>query len=115
MDSFGGGGRRAVTEGEWLTCTDPQPMLEFIRGRASDRKLRLFAVDCCRRNSSMLVAATIEALRVAERFADGLATHAERKEARAKAFHAERGGFEFRHRRGLAKACVTSALARRAH
>jgi hypothetical protein len=39
----------AVTEAKWLACTDAAPMLEFIRGRASDRKLRLFACGCVRR------------------------------------------------------------------
>src|SRR5713226_3481693 len=37
-----------MTEQEWLAYTDPAPMLEFLRGRATDRKLRLFGWACFR-------------------------------------------------------------------
>jgi hypothetical protein len=32
-----------MTEAQWRSGGDPAPMLEFLRGRASERKLRLFA------------------------------------------------------------------------
>jgi hypothetical protein len=38
-----------MTEAEWLACGDPEPMLKALRGRASERKLRLFALACCSR------------------------------------------------------------------
>jgi hypothetical protein len=38
-----------VTEQDWLACTDPERMLNHLRGRASDRKLRLLACACVRR------------------------------------------------------------------
>ncbi|WP_238602500.1 hypothetical protein [Fimbriiglobus ruber] len=67
-----------MTEAEWLAATDPEPMLEFLRGKASDRKLRLFACSCCRRiwhcfsdNRSRW------AVMVAEQYADGTATEDE--------------------------------------
>ena len=103
-----------MTEAEWFACTDPQTMLEFLRGRASGRKLRLFALACFRQYRYMLVPDTLDALAVAEKFADGLATAEERKQARQKAFRAGwNRDLSLRHRRGPAKACVTDALARR--
>jgi hypothetical protein len=33
---------------KWNSSGDPGPMLEFVCGTASNRKLRLFAVACCR-------------------------------------------------------------------
>jgi hypothetical protein len=35
-----------VTEAEWEACEDPKPMLAALCGRASERKLRLFACAC---------------------------------------------------------------------
>jgi hypothetical protein len=37
-----------MTEAEWLEASNPEPMLESLREKASSRKLRLFAVGCCR-------------------------------------------------------------------
>jgi hypothetical protein len=75
---------KTMTEAEWFGSTDPWSMLQFLRGRSSDRKLRLFAVACCRRIwhffADEVCKQTVE---VGERFADGLASRNDRKAARA--------------------------------
>ena len=67
-----------MTEAEWLTCTDPRPMLEFLRGRVSERKLRLFAVACARLIWDRIPKGVArEAVEAAERCADGVPWEAE--------------------------------------
>jgi hypothetical protein len=60
-----------MTEQDWLQATDPRPMLEFLRGKVSVRKLRLFAVACCRQNIHLFNTESIHrAIEVAERYLD---------------------------------------------
>jgi hypothetical protein len=67
-----------MDEQEWLAATDPAPMMRFLRGRASDRKLRLFAVACVRRVAHLLVEKrSLEAVELAEQFAEGRASKAD--------------------------------------
>ncbi|MDB5312003.1 MAG: hypothetical protein JWO38_6205 [Gemmataceae bacterium] len=71
-----------MTEAEWLACADPVSMLRFLKGKANDRKLRLFACACCRRLWHLLVDERgRNGVGVAERLADGRATRDEVKEA----------------------------------
>jgi hypothetical protein len=102
-----------MTEAEWLAGTDPMPMLKFVCGKVSGRKLRLFAVACCRQVAHMLTAEAREGVELAERVAEGVADSAERKKGRDKALHVGWLRDEaFRHRRGPAKAAVCDALCR---
>ena len=49
-------------------------MLHFLRDRLSERKFRLFAVACCRRQWGPFPAVPHrQAIKAAERFADGIA------------------------------------------
>jgi hypothetical protein len=62
-----------VTEQEWLTGTDPYPMLQFVRGRLTERQMRLFAVACCRSIWPLLDKPHRDVVEVAERYAEGRA------------------------------------------
>jgi hypothetical protein len=80
-----------MTEKDWRESSFPFPMLHYLRGRASDRKLRLFAAVCCRRVVPLLRdPRSHAALAVAERFAEGRATQRERADAQAHALAAYR-------------------------
>jgi hypothetical protein len=61
-----------VNSDEWNASTDPKAMLNWVReqGKASDRKLRLFACACCHRVwSSLADEASRRAVHIAEEFA----------------------------------------------
>jgi hypothetical protein len=61
-----------MTEAEWLACTEVRPMLDFLRGRVSERKLRLFACGCFRLTWRLLQRSQERhVIRVAELHADG--------------------------------------------
>src|SRR5437868_1596069 len=60
-----------MNEGQWLASRGAGAMLTFLAGKASERKLRLLAAAFCRRVWLLLTPADREAVRVAERYADG--------------------------------------------
>ena len=66
-----------MTEQEWLACTDPWVMLDFLRGRkkrivgtARCRKYRLFSCACCRRTWDKLRERDQQAIELSEQYAD---------------------------------------------
>jgi hypothetical protein len=74
-----------MTNQEWLQCQDPRAMIAFAL-KKRERKMRLAAVAACRLFEGHLADDLLrEALEVAERYADRLATKAEQEAAWASA------------------------------
>ena len=79
-----------MTEAEWLACTDPVAMLQYLRinsrkmdRKVSERKLRLIACSCFACIRPLVTSSlAVEAVGVAERFADGNAKRNRRPLAR---------------------------------
>jgi hypothetical protein len=73
----------SMNEDEWLNGADVTELLTFLKGRCSDRKLRLFAVACCQRIWGLLQREDAkELILTAERHADGLVSRNAMRAAR---------------------------------
>jgi hypothetical protein len=67
-----------MTEAQWRTSISPEAILNFLTDKASKRKLRLYAIGCCRRIWHLLTDDRCQyAVEVAQRYVDGRATDAE--------------------------------------
>jgi hypothetical protein len=93
----------AMAEDEWLTCTDPDLMLKFLLGKASDRKLRLFACACCRRIWPLIeVGESRRAVEMAEQLADKMISE---QEAHAMSLRTEQDALRAPERSSAVWAC----------
>jgi hypothetical protein len=64
-----------MSEAEWLEVNDSRPMLAFLKGKASDRKLRLVACASCRRFwDDIEKPVHRQKITTAEKYADGAIT-----------------------------------------
>ncbi len=59
-----------MTQAEWLACTDPQAILESLGSNATERKVRLFVVGCCRALWHSMNESLRHVVEVGERYAD---------------------------------------------
>src|SRR5438552_16119901 len=82
-----------MTEAQWRCCTSPEAMLNHLTDRASPRKLRLYAIGCCRRIWHLLTDDRCRhAVNKAQDFVDGRATPTELEAAGRTAAGAARVG-----------------------
>ena len=99
---------KAATEQEWLKCSDPDVLLEFLRKNAnlSERKRRLFGVAICRCIWDVLTdERSRNAVEAAARYAEGDITEPELETAYSTAFDVadaleqstDTGGDKLRH------------------
>jgi len=73
-----------MNESDWLTNADLQQMLNLLRGKVGERKLRLFAVASCRQVCHLLADSRLRhALETVEQYAESNATQQEIDFARA--------------------------------
>jgi hypothetical protein len=78
-----------MTEQEWLTAIDPHYLFKKVHGFMFERKLRLFAIACCNRVSTLCNdSLAMNWLSVAEMYADGQAQKPQRQNAEGEAHRA---------------------------
>src|SRR5262249_39897854 len=71
-----------MTEADWLSGSDPVPLLQSVAGRLTDRQRLLFLAGCCRRIWELLTDHRFRRIvEVAEAVADGRATEQELTDA----------------------------------
>src|ERR1700722_9271508 len=103
-----------MTEKEWLNWTgDPVTMLDPVREKVSERKLRLFACACCRRILHLLADERSRmAADVGELFADGKVNEQEMTAAKvaAHAAHFEAATPEILSQAAHGAACAFYAV-----
>jgi hypothetical protein len=101
-----GAENKHMNEAEWLACNDPQPMLEGLYRRVSNRKLRLFACACCWRIGHLFDEIGRRAVATAELIAEGRASKAEEEAA------LEAVGTEWRKKQRMPQKSPSLAVAR---
>jgi hypothetical protein len=93
----------AVTEADWLACTEADKLLQFEAGRVSDRKLRLLACAFARRVWHLNAYGwSRRQLEVAEAYLEGAAGPRDAEQARAQAEEGFREWMAARQERGYA-------------